>query len=172
MKSNNPTIIVNQPQQIQIHIGDQLSFFGKSNNILPSDLLGKARIIMPKKISWKEIDHRQKHHTNYVLAHKKSNIQNEIFQIESLEEILDSLHKDLPTLRPSDFLDWPFLFSAQVAYASQMAGVSPKELFRIFCIDFRAPTKNSWMEFPWFNDLEPIWVEMKLKDGGHHAGLQ
>ena len=171
MKSINPTIIVNQPQQIQIHIADQLSFFGRSNNILPSDLLGKARIIMPKKISWKEIDHRQKHHAYYVRSYKKSNIQNGSLKINSLNEILSNLHKDLPTLRPSDFLDWPFLFSAQVAYASQMAGVSPKELFRIFCIDYQAPTQNSWMEFPWFNDLEPIWVEMQLKDGGDY-GLQ
>ena len=168
----NPIIIINKPEQIQISVGAQLSFFGQSNDILPSDILKKARIIMPDKISWKEIDFRQKHHFNFIKTEKKSIIQNEIFQIESLEEILDSLHNDLPTLRPSDFLDWPFLFSAQVAYASQMAGVSPTELFRIFCIDYKGPTKNSWMEFPWFNDLEPIWVEMKLKDGGHHAGLQ
>lgn len=168
----NPIIIVKQSDQLQQAIAAQTAFFGQASKILPSDFLGKARIILPKNITWSDIDYRKKHHICFTKTDCMSGIKNNMLQIESLEEILESLHNDLPVLRPSDFLDWPFLFSAQVAYASQMAGVSPKELFRIFCIDFQAPTKNSWIEFPWFNDLEPIWVEMKLKDGGDHAGLQ
>ena len=152
-------------------MGVQTSYFGQSHNISPGELLAKAKIIMPDKISWKEIDFRQKHHINFVRTKKKSLIHDGRFQINALEEILANLHNDLPTLRPSDFLDWPFIFSSQVAYASQMAGVSPKELFRIFCIDYQGVTQNSWMEFPWFSDLEPIWVEMSLKGRGNH-GIQ
>jgi len=173
MHTKHPVMVLDKPELLPHTIGSQARFFAQSNSISPTVFLGMSRIIIPEDLSWSDLDHRIKHQVFFSPTKKTSALKNGKFEIEFLEEILSYLPETHPIFRPSDFLDWPFIFAAQLSFAAQIAGTSPKELFRIFCIDFVGTNRNSWEEFAWHEDLEPIWVEMELKKGGEdHARLQ
>jgi len=165
-------MIVGNKEQLPHTLGSQAHFFAQSHQISPSNFLAMSRVLIPENLEWPEIDYRQKHHIAFSPTNKNSGMKNGKFEIDFLEDILSNLPDNHPVFRPADFLDWPFLFSAQLAFASQIAGVSPKELFRIFCIDYVGISRNSWDEFPWYEDLQPIWIEMELKAGGDFERLQ
>ena len=172
MYKKNPVMIVSNKELLPYTLGSQAHFFAQSHQISPSDFLGKSRVLIPDDLSWLEIDYRQKHLIDFSRTDKVSGIRNGKFQIDFLEEILGHFPDNHPVFRPADFLDWPFVFSAQLSFASQIAGVSPKELFRIFCIDYIGSKRNSWDEFSWYEELQPIWIEMELRVGGDYARLQ
>lgn len=169
----SPQICVKNDDMIANCIGLSTWFEETKQGHPPSRILSLSKIYVPKDIDdWSKYDFRSKHRCFWKPQVVPVSNVNMVFQISILEDLLNSLPEDSPILRPSDPMDWPFCFMAQLSLASEFQGITPKELLRIFCIKYEGPSKNTWDSFKWRDDIEPKYITVTLRGGRDYERLQ
>ena len=170
---NSPLICVKHDEMIANSIGLSTWYQERKQGHPPSRILGRRKIYVPKDIDdWSKYDFRPKHPCFWKPNIVPASNCNKVFQISMLEDLLDSLPEDSPILRPSDPLDWPFCFMAQLSLAAEFEGITPKELLRIFCIKYEGPSNNSWDSFKWRDNIEAKYIAVTLRGGRDYERLQ
>ncbi len=173
-KSLSPIIVIRDENLVPNAVAEAIQIEESRNGYKPNRILNYANIFIDEEFNnWQFLNSTFQNHQSH--THKISLINSEkeaTFKIHVLEDLLLALDNHPPIKPTYPPLDWPYCFLAQLSIAAETKGMSPEELFEIFCIELKAPFENTWMSFKWKENLQLDYYPLSLKREGHNARLQ
>ena len=173
-RSPNPLIIVKHESLLINAFSEALEFEESKKGYKPNRILNYANIYIDEEYNdWKFLNSTFHNYQPYKKDISSINSEKEVFfKMHELEALLLTLDKHPPIKPTYPPLDWSYCFLAQLSMAAEMRGISPEELFEIFCIQLQAPFENTWKSFNWREGLELDYYPLSVKSEGHNARLQ
>jgi len=143
----------------------QIKVLLKSVGERPSYIAEKARINIPEEFNdWDLLDVNNKH---FVDNNKNGQAKNKDIQIKLLNYLFEGSDCYLPLLKTSDINDWPILLSCQIHQICLYKNIMPIDLLQSFEILYQGNKENSWDEFPWSQQIQPVYLFVELIDKGY-----
>ena len=143
----------------------QIQVLLKSVGERPSYIAEKARINIPEEFNdWDLLDLNNKH---FVDNNKNGQAKNKDIQIKLLNYLFEGSDCYLPLLKTSDINDWPILLSCQIHQICLFKNIMPIDLLQSFEILYQGNKENSWDEFPWSQQIQPVYLFVELIDKGY-----
>ena len=143
----------------------QIQVLLKSVGERPSYIAEKARINIPEEFNdWDLLDVNNKH---FVDNNKNGQAKNKDIQIKLLNYLFEGSDCYLPLLKTSDINDWPILLSCQIHQICLFKNIMPIDLLQSFEILYQGNKENSWDEFPWSQQIQPVYLFVELIDKGY-----
>lgn len=158
-------IIAKNADNCALLLSYQIQILLESMGERPSYIAEKARINIPEEFNdWSLLDANNKHFVN----NKKSiQAKNNDIKIKLLNYLFEGSDCYLPLLKTSDINDWPILLSCQIHQICLFKNIMPIDLLQSFEILYQGNKENNWDEFPWSQQIQPIYLFVELIHQGN-----